>query len=181
MGSEDAELRMSDKDDVLINLLAHKSSSIRNVALSLLAYSSSLTKPFSAKVLASLMDNVSCFHSEVDPKTRNEFISLAKRACTRLNAAIMRLRKSLRDPKGYSHLPDMNRPYVQALSLAIQEEETEQGLLRANMRFVDCYVEFLIGELRPTASYQRHITALKVIEFNLSLEVFASVLVSLHI
>ena len=41
------------------------------------------------------------------------------------------------------------------------EQTTE--LLQGHASFVEWYIEFLLGELIPTASYQRHITALKAI------------------
>lgn len=148
-----------------MSLLDHANPNVRIAALSLLVASQASAKPFSRKVLESFRQCIPMFHVEVNAKPRNEFIALAKKLCRRLLVATMSLSRSRRSLEKTGHksndCPGNNGTV----------EKTEQNftreLLEKHLRFRNWYTWFLLSELRPTASYQSHITALKVLHSSL--------------
>lgn len=55
--------------------------------------------------------------------------------------------------------------------IAVDEFTATYRLLEKLRSFAYWYIGFLVGELQPTASYQRHITALKVLETMVQVEI----------
>ena len=98
------------------------------------------------------------FHAEVDAKARNDFISVIKRLCLRIKGAIARMHKA--SGSATADISDQifpkphNRPY-----------DDEKDLFEKQKWFVSWYIDFLVREMQPTASYQRHITALKIMHY----------------
>lgn len=157
------------------SLLENSSSSVRIAALSLLVSSSTSTRPFSPRVLRRIRQCIPYFHVEGNAKPRNEFIALMKKLCTRLQGATSSLLRRARDPDSmigeqagaaapFVATFDIKKP-VSLGNVAEQELNEELPVLEEHLAFRKWYMAFLLQELRPTATYQSHITALKVLEF----------------
>lgn len=164
-----------DLENLGIGLLEHPSSRVRIAALSLLVFSSTPTRPFYRRVLRRVRQCIPYFHMEVDAKSRNEFIALAKKLCMRLRGATMSLLRCDQDPSTLGR----EQTSITAQSIARFDGEgpmssgnvieqalgEESHILEEHLAFRKWYMVFLLRELRPTASYQSHITALKILEF----------------
>ena len=165
---------LPDLDNLGTSLLAHSSSSVRIAALSLLVSSSASTRPFRKGILRRLRLCIRYFHVEVNAKPRNEFIALMKKLCMRLRGATSSLLRCGQDRETLTK---------EHISIAAQSVDTtdaedsagsggivkqtldkESNILQEHLAFRRWYMVFLLQELRPTASYQSHITALKVLD-----------------
>jgi hypothetical protein len=104
---------------------------------------------------------MSILFSETDAKIRNEILSNTKHLIERLRGATAFLVRELEN-LSFQLRPDHRLPLEQQQKAEQLLSET-QGLLRRHESFIEWYLEFLLGELIPTASYQRHITSLKAI------------------
>lgn len=151
----DAEHDERESQDIALVLMGHSLASIRIAALSLITYHSTLKNRFSLYALEHLPQYLPYFHTEINPRYRNEFIVIMKRICTRLEREFSAQNKS-REIGPPSSAPD---------SMAQRDVTYEQPVLDKHLSFSKWYIEFLLQELQPTASYQRHITALKLLEF----------------
>lgn len=167
-----------DVENLGINLLEHSSSSVRIAALSLLVFSSASARPFGGRVLRHLRNFIPYFHVEVNTKPRNEFIALMKKLCMRLQSATMSLLRWGQDPNNLTEEKSREQTNMSAPSIArsdgeelvsagnvIEVPNQEMHILEEHLAFRRWYMVFLLQELRPTASYQSHITALKILEF----------------
>ena len=121
-------------------------------------HSKATTNPFPLAVLRMLQESIPYFYTEDDAKSRSDFYSTAKRLCIRLHHTIVRLRKS--DTLFNSH------------SEALKQREKVQ--LTKHLEFVQWLFEFSCAELQPTASYQRHVTSLKVLHLMLKSQLLAA-------
>lgn len=133
-------------------LLLHVSSSVRIAALRLFIDSSSSIKPLTRDVLLALQQNLPHFHGETDSRARNEFVSVIKKLFSRLQGIIPRLIKV-----------DGVFPIPSGTSMA-RFDINSSGPLEDHFKFLTWYISFLLGELQRVASYQRHISALKVMQ-----------------
>ena len=157
------------------NLLEHSSSTVRVAALSLLVSSSASAKPLSRQVLRRLRQCIPYFHVEVNAKPRNEFIALMKKLCIRIRGATLSLLRHDQNPgkmnKGQASTaaPPIARfaGEGQVSSENVNEPvlNEQSHILEEHLAFRKWYMVFLLQELRPTATYQSHITALKVLDF----------------
>ena len=153
-----------------MTLLEHSSPSVRNAALLMVAHSSSSNRPISAEMLYCLQQKIPFFHAEANTKARNDFLSIMRRLCLRVHGAIIRMRKL--DESTNARIPSQNAsPSPQSLN----------DLLNRQIHFVNEYAEFLCSDLQATASYQRHITALKILHYMISIELLGTDLVSYSI
>lgn len=107
-------------------------------------------------------------HADPDAKFRNEVLAHAKNMVKRIQGAISVLRKDIsRLAIKTSKADTINRTSVNthiskgAKQIANAGETWLRDCLQAHEGFLSWYLEFLRQELVPTASYQRHITALK--------------------
>ena len=161
-------------ENLAIGLLAHSSSAVRLAALSLLVSSSASSRPLCTRVLRRMRQCIPHFHVEANAKPRNEFIALMKRLCMRIRGATLSLLR--RDQNTYNvtgeqapsaaHFfarPDDERP-VNSRNVT-QHVLNEMYSVEEHLAFRKWYMVFLLQELRPTATYQSHITALKVLSF----------------
>lgn len=139
--------------------MGHSSASIRITALSLIAHHPTPTEPFSSLVLECLEQFVPYFHLEVNPRVRNEFIGIMKRICIRLERGFSFISKNNTSNKSQP------TPNVASEASATEDLGLKDFPSKKHLRFSKFYIRFLIHELQPTASYQRHITALKILEF----------------
>ena len=104
---------------------------------------------------------MSILYCDSDAKFRNEVLSNTKHMIERLRGAtafLVRENESLSFQLRPEHPLD-----PQGRQMAQKALEQTIELLQGHASFVEWYIEFLLGELIPTASYQRHITALKAI------------------
>ena len=172
---DQAENTPFDLENLGISLLEHSSSSVRIAALSLLVYSSSSTRPFCRRVLRRVRQCIRYFHVEVNAKPRNEFIALMKKLCLRLRGATLALlregydtehktRESASTAARSDVAVDSAGPFNSG-NVVVQVLDDESHILEEHLAFRKWYMGFLLQELRPTASYQSHITALKVLHF----------------
>lgn len=164
-----------DLTDLGISLLEHSSSSVRLAALSLLVSSSASARPFCRRVLRRVQQCIPYFHVEVNAKPRNEFIALMKKLCMRLRGATLSLLRHGQDPDVLTR----EQTSITSRSVAriggegpvssrnVIKQVLDEGphILEEHLAFRKWYMVFLLQELRPTASYQSHITALKILEF----------------
>ena len=167
-----------DVENLGISLLEHSSSSVRIAALSLLVSSSASARPFCRRVLRRIRQYIPYFHVEVNAKPRNEFIALMKKLCMRLQGATMSLLRRSQESNSLTEEQIREQTHIAAPSVArsdgeglmssgysIEVLDQESHILEEHLAFRKWYMVFILQELRPTASYQSHITALKILEF----------------
>lgn len=166
-----------DVETLGISLLEHSSPTVRIAALSLLVSSLASAKTFSRRLLRRLRQCISYFHVEVNVKPRNEFIALMRKLCMRLQAATMSLLRQGQDPDKLTSEQIGEQTHAVAPAVAMPDGEglvssgnvskmsnQKSHILEEHLAFRKWYMVFLLQELRPTASYQSHITALKILE-----------------
>ncbi|KAG9564645.1 hypothetical protein KCU71_g5793, partial [Aureobasidium melanogenum] len=141
--------------DVLLgDLLLRTSDAVRIAGLAMLTTSTTTTQPLSIGAMASLQKGLPFLHADADAGFRSELFSLIRHLMDRIKAATATLTKPPSKSKKNTTKTPLDSP-----SVPIQSSE----LVAAHRSFVEWYVAFLKTELRPTASYQRHISALKCI------------------
>ncbi|KAK6436425.1 hypothetical protein LTR95_007386 [Oleoguttula sp. CCFEE 5521] len=121
-------------------LASSDSRSARKAGLSLLITSHSVTRPLTASTLKCLRRTLPHMHSDTDAECRSELYSAVQQLLDRLRAS--------------------SAVCARDTGTAFAQNGTIQTL-RYSQSFLKWYLRFLIGELRPTASYQSHISALK--------------------
>lgn len=135
-------------------LLGHASSEARLSGLSMLVLSKESTRPFSDTNFDALRVSLPHLHADTDADFRGEVLSLSQ-------ALIYRVR---------SIASSASRVTPQTATIASLETRLSTGpakhakdVLRSHTRFLRWYVDFLGSQLHPSASYQRHITAIKAL------------------
>ena len=161
-GTEEPESFLIDSEALACNYLSHISPSVRLSALSLLISSSVTSKPFTQSVLETLRVCLPYFHVEVNAKARNEYIALMRKLCVRLECAIVSLLRAGNTSLKFAFEESSTSQPASVTNNTATWKPREQ-LLRSHLGFRKRYLLFLIHELRPTASYQSHITALKIL------------------
>ena len=164
-----------DLENLGTSLLEHSSSAVRLAALSLLVSSSASSRPLCRRVLRRMRQCIPCFHVEANAKPRNEFIALMKKLCMRIRGATLSLlRRNQNSCKVTGEQASTAAHFFARLDgegPVSSEDVIEQALneeiyiLQEHLAFRKSYMVFLLQELRPTATYQSHITALKVLSF----------------
>ncbi|KAF4628970.1 hypothetical protein G7Y89_g9185 [Cudoniella acicularis] len=148
-------------EEIVVSLLSSSSDNVRPLALSVLVSSSSSIRPFTKVALDGLRSSLGLLYADSDAKFRNEVLSNTKHLIERLRGATGFLTKEL----------DRVQFKVTHASLSVSSLQNNQqdlldateDLLLQHETFIRWFLEFLLGELVPTASYQRHITALKAV------------------
>ncbi|KAI2630954.1 hypothetical protein GGR54DRAFT_584917 [Hypoxylon sp. NC1633] len=161
--------------DMLESVLCHDSHEARSSAISILMASPSTTKPYTAEALELLKQHLPSFHEDTEPKMRYDVLSHSKNMIKRIRNTIESLR---RENERSSRKVNKTRLIKAAPNLSADqtrredlEEHPKDGTVKLrdtlcqHENFVSWYVGFLKGELAPTASYQRHITALRTMGF----------------
>lgn len=135
--------------------IGHQRNSIRISALSLLITAPSTTKPLTLGSLEALRDNLPFIHPDPDPYTRGEVFNMIRKLIIRLRGGMSASQKMV------VH----SSPCAEALPTSTGEAEKKASVTVEDQHaFLRWYIGFLQFELRPTASYQGHISALKVLE-----------------
>ncbi|KAF9891702.1 hypothetical protein FE257_003714 [Aspergillus nanangensis] len=130
---------------VLGQFLFHREFSIRIAALSLLITAPVATKPVSFATMKAVLKGLPSMHAESNSYSRGEILSLVRKFIIRLKGGIL----SQAEDWGET----IPLPKKQQANVARDESETHASLRE--------YIEFLKSDLRPTATYPRHITALR--------------------
>ncbi|KAI5286995.1 hypothetical protein KEM54_006317 [Ascosphaera aggregata] len=133
------------KSDSIGEFITHPEPAIRVSALSLIVSTPSTTKPFSDAALAVLKKRLPLACSDSDPQYRGEVLALLRKLVIRLRGGLATLRK------GTTSKLD---PAILRFASA-----------KSHIDFLEWYITFLRNELHPTASYQRHIFALRALIF----------------
>jgi hypothetical protein len=149
------------QEESLYPLLAHASDTVRSLAFSVLVSSNSTIRPFSLTALNILQSGMSILYCDSDAKFRNEVLSNTKHMIERLRGALALLMREIESLSFQLRPEHALSPQDRQMAQQASNQTTE--LLRGHASFIEWYIEFLLGELIPTASYQRHITALKAI------------------
>ncbi|GAB1741817.1 hypothetical protein NU219Hw_g7224t1 [Hortaea werneckii] len=118
-------------------LLRQNSRSARLTGLSLLITSPTPTKPFTPDMLRLIRRSLSHLFADTDANFRGEISGILQRLIDRMRAVSA------------------------ALARQCQRDSSAQIGLRMHEGFLRWLVGFTTWELRPTASYQRHVSALK--------------------
>lgn len=142
-------------------LLLHASPSIRLAALTFATSSKFTTELVTNNILSSLQKSLPQFHAEADAKSRNEFISIMRKLLTRLKGGLAQSSRSLLVPQSVQSA-QVSRTSIKPVEESLNGKDPFHALIDCNVRFLEWYTVFLSGELLPTASYPRHITALKL-------------------
>ncbi|KAH7631737.1 hypothetical protein SMAC4_06453 [Sordaria macrospora] len=154
------------RDTVLESFLTHPSLSVRSSAFSLLVSSQATTKPFSRIAFDLLRKHLAAFHADFDAKLRNEVLGYTKNLIRRVKNVISVAQRSLAQaaakqnqaPADKETTPSKKKPAPENL---LKNPAEAKEVLDRHEAFFAWYLEFLKGELLPTASYQRHITAMR--------------------
>lgn len=152
---------------ILDRFLIHASPEVRSFAVSLLITSSSTTRPYSPMVFQLLKLHLRSFYADPDAKFRSEILQHAKNMVKRIMGAISVLQKDIsrlnikHSKVGADGLPANYHISKGAKQIVNAGEEWLRESLRAHEDFFTWYLSFLLQEMVPTASYQRHIAALK--------------------
>ncbi|KAI1754344.1 putative death-receptor fusion protein-domain-containing protein [Xylaria castorea] len=157
---------------ILEVLLCHRSHEARASGLSILVASPSTTKPYASETLGLLQKYLPSFHEDVDPKIRYDVLGHSRNMIRRLHNSADTLRKeSARTPKKSekkgAEFEKTNTILESGLTEIVNEIVVKSPIdtLREHEEFVEWYTSFLKGELVPSASYQRHITALRAMNY----------------
>lgn len=140
--AEEAVLHVPIK--ALHSLLRSHDRSIRITGLNILINSPSTTRPFLPQALVILKARLSSLFADTDANFRSEVFSSIQRLMDRLRAITAALVRA-------------NASQTERSSQPV----TESACFRRHRDFVHWLIRFVTWELRPTASYQRHISALK--------------------
>lgn len=155
--------------EILERFLVHSSHDVRASAMSLLITSSSTTKPYSQMSFELLRKHLKSCHADSDAKFRNEILGHSKNMVKRIKGAITLLERDISRQAVKASKPKANGTPVNthiskgAKEILNAEEPWLRDTLKAHEEFYSWYLQFLLQELVPTASYQRHITALKAL------------------
>lgn len=144
-------------------LLVHSSDTVRSLAFSVMVSSLSSIRPFTPDALQMLQSSMSILYSDTDAKFRNDVLSNTKHLIERLRGATAFL---TREVETYSWISDPNSTTARTPKVQPSEAEMKEvrDLKDKHEKFLTWYLAFLLEELVPTSSYQRHITSLKAIQ-----------------
>lgn len=136
--------------DAIRDMLFHSSRPIRVTGLYLLVTSHATTRPLSRKALRLLQKTLGTVFADVDADFRGDVFTAFQQLIDRCRSISATLARELNTSNGQNRAQATNYkgpPSAEQLS--------------AHSRFLHWLREFLCWQLRPTASYQRHISALK--------------------
>ncbi|KAF2803660.1 uncharacterized protein BDZ99DRAFT_546992 [Mytilinidion resinicola] len=146
-------------DVVFGRLLSHLDPEARLAGISLLASSATITKPITKGSLQCLQDNMLHLHADTDANFRGELLSQIQRLFDRLRSSTATLSKALAG--NTAALKSLSSKSSDGSRKSETNKDELHVILKYHINFISWYISFIDSELRPTASYQRHITALK--------------------
>jgi hypothetical protein len=140
-------------DILLGDLLLRTSDAVRIAGLAMLTTSTTTTQPLSIGAMNALQRGFPFLHADADAGVRSELFSLIRHLMERIKAATTTLTK----------LPSKTKKDKTANTVDTSASIKCPELVTAHKSFIEWYISFLKAELRPTASYQRHVSALRCI------------------
>jgi hypothetical protein len=146
------------QEDVIGSLSTCAVDTVRSLAFSVLVASPSPLRPFSPLALDILQSQMEILYADTDAKFRTDVLSNTRQMIERIRGTTAYLNREL------GNLSFKNPPSATRSQEEHDLYDNTFKLLRRHEEFIEWYLEFLLGELIPTVSYQRHITALKAIE-----------------
>ncbi|KAF7182913.1 hypothetical protein CNMCM7691_002657 [Aspergillus felis] len=159
-------MKLSLPSEVIGQFLFHREFSIRIAALSLLISAPATTKPLSSAAIRAILRGLPSMHAESDPYSRGETISLIRKLIVRLKGGIL-------DNRDGSSQEELSTDTKQQAKSARGDSESRACLA--------AYIGFLKTDMRPTASYPRHIMALKTINLFLQSGLDSRVKLTKHV
>lgn len=188
MGDIDRSLDKNDPivlhENVVESVLTHPSHEVRSLAFTLLISSPSTTRPYTSTTLNLLTKHLATFFADPDAKFRVDVCARARDMFKRVRGAICVLKRSIpramakaqKNARSGHHVQadqDSAKPLqpilYRANLISLPEAQLRQ-CLAYHEQFLRWYIGFLCSELIPTASYQRHITSLKILTSILHIE-----------
>ncbi|TWU76774.1 hypothetical protein ED733_004991 [Metarhizium rileyi] len=166
-------------EKVLGNVLAHPSHEVRALALSLLVTSPSTTRPYSPVAFDLLRKHLAAFFADPDAKFRVDFSAKTRDMFRRVRGAIQVLKRSIpraRAKAQKANVPSevdgdhVSQPILYRSNLISLPEVQLTHCLDYHVKFLHWYLALLCDQLTPTASYQRHIAALKALMYIIRME-----------
>lgn len=143
----------------LERFLVENSRSVQLAALSLLVFSPQATKPLTQGALNIVKNHLGHLFTDTDANFRSEVQSLVHLLIDRIKSVTFNLQKTQER--------ESRRAPPQGNNGNSTESDNGSGIstvYRAHEQFMTWLVLFLALELVPTASYQRHISALKTLD-----------------
>jgi hypothetical protein len=143
-------------DNVFGPWMSHTDPEVRLAGMFLSIHSTSITRPMTGGIFKSLKQNLVHLHTDTDAYFRRDVNGYTQKLFDRLRATTATLAKpaTRANEAGPSRLPVPQACYG-------PNPSTQHDLLFEALAFIVWYIRFLQWELRPTASYQRRITALQ--------------------
>jgi hypothetical protein len=140
--------------------MSHPEPEVRLAGVFLSVYSTSVTRTISGSILQALKRNLSHLHTDTDANFRREIHGYTQKLFDRLRASTATLAKS-KSKSSASERARLAFPKpTPGLESSLSKRSPRDSLLES-LSFVFWYIRFLEWELRPTASYQSRITALR--------------------
>lgn len=127
----------------------------------MLVSSQATTKPFSEVAFSLLKKHLAAFHADYDAKVRNEVLGHTKNLIRRAKNIITVAQRSLSTQQPARDGPRPPGKKKLGPEVALKDASQAKEVLDRHESFLRWYMDFLKCELLPTASYQRHITAVK--------------------
>ncbi|KAF7567911.1 DUF2428 multi-domain protein [Pyrenophora tritici-repentis] len=147
-------------DDIAGTWMSNPEPEVRLAGMFLSVYSTSVTRAISGGVLQALKRNLVHLHTDTDANFRREVHGYTQKLFDRLRASTATLAKS----KTKTSAPGQVRlpfPRMGSSSKPTVIGRSQEDPLCESLAFLVWYIRFLEWELRPTASYQSRITALR--------------------
>ncbi|KAK9459013.1 putative death-receptor fusion protein-domain-containing protein [Lipomyces oligophaga] len=141
-------------------LLHHYTQGLRIGGLSLAVSSPQVSRPIRGEILTVLRNSLDDLILESDPEFRNRVFGLMRQLITRLRDSSYALTREKR--KLQSKLEDSKRAGNDMVEVELQLELTAE-VIKANMKFLQDYLNYLFELMRPGSSYQRTFMGLKLL------------------
>ncbi|KAL8837449.1 MAG: hypothetical protein Q9170_002535 [Blastenia crenularia] len=151
-------------EDIGASLLCHADPQIRSASFSLVINSSSARHFFAESTLRSLRLALPFYHTEVDPKVRQENLAMIQKLLLRLIASLSTRNRMSSADLSHAHWDKQEASHP----LGSTEPLYERHQYQLHLAFLKWYSRFVVRELDPATSYQRHVVSLKVVDFLLS-------------
>lgn len=140
--------------------MSHHKPEVRLAGMFLSVYSTAITKPIPQGVFKSLKRNLVHLHAETDANFRREVHGYTQKLFDRLRASTATLSKG-KSKVGATANNRLSFPRKSHRTNTCLSKRSSQDPLYEPLAFIVWYIRFLEWELRPTATYQRRITALR--------------------
>ncbi|KAG9189219.1 hypothetical protein G6011_06087 [Alternaria panax] len=149
-------------DDIPGAWMADPEPEVRLAGMFLCVYSTSVTRAISGGVLEALKRNLFHLHTDTDANFRREVHGYTQKLFDRLRASTVTLEK-LKSKGNASSQRRLSFPKASSSPHYSVAQHEQHDQLSESLAFIVWYMQFLEWELRPTASYQSRITALRSI------------------